>query len=231
MTTHVFSSLIDNRDHTIASQVSRRLRDAIVLGELRPGARINLSQLSRQLRVSGTPLREALSRLIAEDLVEFEDNRGYRVSNLTSVKLVEVSSLRSEIEPIALQYSIEAAKVEWENLVIATRHRLGLLRRVGSASALELCIAALKIHKALISDCPSLQLASFLEGLQNQHLRYLYASHDPIAPPFEALDKAVAMALDRDIDAAKSSLKSSLWSFGNAVDRSYSGRIDNARSD
>src|SRR4051794_29824701 len=65
---------------TKASLLTSRIREAILSGELRPGTKINLAHLRDALGVSLSPLREALARLIAVGLVEFHDNRGYRVA-------------------------------------------------------------------------------------------------------------------------------------------------------
>jgi len=225
MTTHVFPSLIDDRDHTIASQVSRQLRDAILRGELQPAGRINLARLGQELGVSGSPLREALSRLIAENLVEFEDNRGYRVSEISRAKLAEISLLRPEIEPIALRHAIPAGKDKWDNRIIAARHRLNSLRRHVTTSALDLHVAVLEVHRAFLSQCPLSHLVGFLGGLQNQHLRYLYASRDLAAPSIEELDAVVAAVLDRDADTACQKFKISLLTYGDAIDRSFSAGV------
>ena len=50
--------------------------------ELAPGARINMDQLARNLEVSNTPLREALTKLESEGLVTRRSLQGYRVAPL-----------------------------------------------------------------------------------------------------------------------------------------------------
>ena len=57
----------------------RGLREAIISGQLEAGSKINLDRAKQSFNVSLSPLREALARLISDGLVEFEDNRGYRV--------------------------------------------------------------------------------------------------------------------------------------------------------
>ncbi len=50
-------------------RVYRTVRRQVVYGVLPPGTRINESALSRDLRVSRTPLREALNRLAGEGII------------------------------------------------------------------------------------------------------------------------------------------------------------------
>lgn len=56
--------------------VATRLRQRIVEGAIAPGAKLNERELSAQLQVSRTPLREAIKMLAAEGLVSLLPNRG-----------------------------------------------------------------------------------------------------------------------------------------------------------
>jgi DNA-binding GntR family transcriptional regulator len=57
-------------------QVTQRLRQLLVEGQIAPGAKLNERELSERLGVSRTPLRESIKRLAAEGLVELLANRG-----------------------------------------------------------------------------------------------------------------------------------------------------------
>lgn len=61
---------------TLHEEVAVRLRDMILVGELRPGAVIPEMQLCEGLGISRTPLREALKVLASESLVELQPGRG-----------------------------------------------------------------------------------------------------------------------------------------------------------
>ncbi len=57
-------------------QATHRLRQMLVEGQIAPGAKLNERELCEQLKVSRTPLREAIKTLAAEGLVELVPNRG-----------------------------------------------------------------------------------------------------------------------------------------------------------
>lgn len=57
-------------------QATQRLRQMLVEGQIAPGAKLNERELCEQLKVSRTPLREAIKTLAAEGLVELVPNRG-----------------------------------------------------------------------------------------------------------------------------------------------------------
>lgn len=61
---------------SLHEQAARRLRQMLVEGQIAPGAKLNERELAEVLRVSRTPLREAIKMLAAEGLVELVPNRG-----------------------------------------------------------------------------------------------------------------------------------------------------------
>jgi len=71
----------------------------ILRGEFRPGARLGEVELAERLGVSRTPVREALTRLAVEGLVEIAPNRGARVASWTLEELKGVFDLRTALEP------------------------------------------------------------------------------------------------------------------------------------
>src|SRR5262245_43084480 len=71
-------------------QVYSRLRTMLVEGQIPPGAKLNERELSEMMRVSRTPLREAIKLLAAEGLVDLLPNRG-----AVAVKLNEADVLNT----------------------------------------------------------------------------------------------------------------------------------------
>ena len=159
---------------TIASRVSRALRTAILSGEIEPGTKINLDRLRKDHDISVSSAREAIGRLVADGLVEFQDQRGYRVTPISLGNLAEVTFLRSKLEAIALRASIERGDIEWESTVMASLHRLNRTERVaGDLATIEIWETAHKdFHAALIAGCAMPQLILFCDILQNQNDRY-----------------------------------------------------------
>jgi DNA-binding GntR family transcriptional regulator len=87
------------RSLTSAERTLDTLREDILRGALPAGARLGEVELAERLGVSRTPVREALSRLAAEGLVELVPNRGARVASWTVDELEGVFALRSLLEP------------------------------------------------------------------------------------------------------------------------------------
>jgi DNA-binding GntR family transcriptional regulator len=88
---------------TVRGQVTARLFQAIVAGELRPGDRIIETRLASQLGVGQSTLREALQDLEYRELVKKEANRGTYVTVLTSKAVKDMYAVRLELEPMAAE--------------------------------------------------------------------------------------------------------------------------------
>jgi DNA-binding GntR family transcriptional regulator len=82
-------------------QVASRLRTMLVEGQIAPGAKLNERELSAQLRVSRTPLREAIKLLAAEGLVDLLPNRGAVAVKLTETDVINTFELLATLEGMA----------------------------------------------------------------------------------------------------------------------------------
>jgi DNA-binding GntR family transcriptional regulator len=88
------------RPAALTSEVYDAILDRITSLEIAPGARINVDTLARELGVSQTPIREALSRLEAEGLVLKTHLIGHRAGpQLTRAQIEQLFELRLLIEP------------------------------------------------------------------------------------------------------------------------------------
>jgi DNA-binding GntR family transcriptional regulator len=88
------------RRHALADQVYDRLMADLVDGRLEPGSPLRIDGLARELGVSQTPVREALTRLEGTGLVTRLPFKGYRMAPPFSLDdLRQLSEARRVIEP------------------------------------------------------------------------------------------------------------------------------------
>ncbi|RVK39523.1 GntR family transcriptional regulator [Sinorhizobium meliloti] len=86
------------RGNTLGEQVHSRLRGAILSGILKPGQKLSVRALASSLNVSLTPTRDALARLIAEDVLKQGSDRTVFVPVLDISEIDEVFNLRCLLE-------------------------------------------------------------------------------------------------------------------------------------
>ncbi|MFC4084973.1 GntR family transcriptional regulator [Amycolatopsis samaneae] len=85
--------------HTsLRDQVLEHVRHALVSGEIRPGDIYSASALATRLRVSSSPVREAMLTLVNQGLLEPVRNRGFRVVPMSDRDLDEVYEMRVLLE-------------------------------------------------------------------------------------------------------------------------------------
>ena len=85
----------------------RTLLHEIVAGDLLPGTILAEVEQSTRLGVSRTPLREALSRLVADGLVESAPGRGVVVTEVSLHNIVELYEVREALEEQAARLSAQ----------------------------------------------------------------------------------------------------------------------------
>lgn len=98
---------------TLIEQAYLRLRDDIVEGRLAPGAKLRIEHLRRQYGVGAGTLREAITRLVSDALVQAEGQRGFRVAPMSMEDLADLTELRLRIELDALRQSIRLGGEPW----------------------------------------------------------------------------------------------------------------------
>ena len=74
------------------------LRDMAISFKFTPGERINESELSATLGVSRTPLREAMQKLVSENLLRWERNKGFFCRPLEGKEIYDLYQFRRLIE-------------------------------------------------------------------------------------------------------------------------------------
>lgn len=187
----------------------QRLRADIMFGRHAPGARLKINDLAQRMEVSPGAIREGLSRLVAEQLVVSQDQKGFAVAPLSIQDLEDLTDLRCEVEAIALRRALANGDDAWEAAVLATAHRLSRVPpRVGrDLDATMAWIARhAEFHAALVSACGSRRLRDLHAQLYEQSERYrglsAHADHDrDVGGEHQAIvDAALARDADRLVD-------------------------------
>lgn len=161
---------------TLATQLEDALRVDIIEGVLTPGQRLRAADLTARYGVSATPLREALQRLAAQNLVEIDPRLGATVAEISRTDLRDIYWLRSLLEGLALERSIERGDDAWAANVTAAWQRFQShadKKRTGSADdALAWSAAHRAFHEALFAACDSPWLLRFVGILYDHSERY-----------------------------------------------------------
>ena len=140
------------------------LRAALVAGQMKPGRLYSAPTLASQLGVSATPVREAMSELAAQGMVEVVRNRGFRVTELTDVELDEITKLRLLIEvPTMGEIAVSCTAQDVETV----RPIAKLIEDAAEASDLIAYIEAdRRFHLALLAMSGNRQFVQIVDQLR-----------------------------------------------------------------
>ncbi len=147
------------------------LRSAIITGKVQPGERLKVETLKETLQTGISPVREALSLLTSDQLVERLDQRGFRVAKTSRAQFEEILDLRCNLEAMALRDSLESSNREWEDALVLAHHHMSQADR-GDLEGFE--THHKHFHMTLLAACRSPILLRFCDQLYDLNVRYRY---------------------------------------------------------
>jgi DNA-binding GntR family transcriptional regulator len=161
-------------------RIAERVCKGVISGDFAPGARINEVQLSKQLGVSRTPLREALLSIERLGIIEADPQRGFVVATLSAREVRELYAIGRTLDALALR-SAGPVPVAVIDTLQAANERFRAARENGEAAR----VADREFHELLTARNPNRRLHDMLAGVQTAMERY------------ERLYMSDALAIDR----------------------------------
>lgn len=156
--------------------IYQAIYEKILDGSFPPGQKLHIAKLAALFGVGLSPIREALSRLTATQMVIARTQRGFIVAPLSLEDLNDIYTTRNWIEKIALKLSVEKGDTNWEAQLIAAFHRLSQVERQEHVNTSEKYKVWESCHRqfnlALIAACGLKHLLQIQEQLYQQTERY-----------------------------------------------------------
>jgi DNA-binding GntR family transcriptional regulator len=163
---------------TSTTLVYTRMRDAILSGELEPGQKLRIDAMRERFGAGASPVREALNRLVSEELVVFHDLRGFFVVDLDEAALMELFDTRIKYFAFLLRDAIANGDAEWEERVIVAFHRMNKTPRSISTEEFQMNpVFNARLHEfytAVFSGCGSRLLTDFAIRLLQKPNRFFW---------------------------------------------------------
>ena len=161
-----------NSRQNTAAQILESLTNDIIQGEYPPRQKLHIKTLKDRYNVGTSPLREALSQLIAKDLVISENQRGFYVSDISIEDLTDIYQARAKIESLCIEMAIEKGDDFWEANLIAASHRLNKYSKSDVIEMGEWQSRHAAFHEALVVGCMSPRLFQIRDSLFEKSTRY-----------------------------------------------------------
>ncbi|MEW9670660.1 GntR family transcriptional regulator [Ammoniphilus sp. 3BR4] len=186
----------------IRDKVFEYIKNAILAGDFKSGDRIVERELAEKLNISRTPIREALFRLESVGFVKTIPRKGVVVSKMTTEEIIEVFTILSTLESLAVRLAAEKLNPEHE------QNLANLINRIDQALAGDLqdndySQFHLEMREVIHHAAQSPRLYEILKS-QSEYIRaFALVSHDTVERRRRAFEehRDIAMAI-KNRDAA-----------------------------
>jgi DNA-binding GntR family transcriptional regulator len=119
---------------SLVQEVYEILHQRIVLGQLRPGERLEVARLAQALKVSTMPVKQAIARLEVEGYVEVSPRRGTFVAQLSLEDLLEALDVRLALDLFVAERMVDAlSEADLAEMRAAHERMLALSSHPGEA--------------------------------------------------------------------------------------------------
>lgn len=169
--------------------VYNQIKNMILTNRLWPGQQIVIDQLVKQLGVSHTPVREALSTLAADGLVTIERYKNARVATITAIDVREVYEMRILLEGWS---TAESIKYLSDETLIAVGEQIEKVRQELSQSNFDDFLDAdLLLHDTITGAIDNQLYCRIRQLISNQstRIRSLVEATHPIETMHQILDE------------------------------------------
>ena len=150
------------------NEVKKILLDHILTGNIKPGERISLPAIARELELSVTPIREALTQLSETGMVIYIANRGFFVMELSLKEANELYELMAVLESNAVKNSSYSTQQIQELRAINADF-------IKAENALDMLNYDRLFHQKLIENYTNESAVKIIENLRVRISLYDYA--------------------------------------------------------
>ena len=200
---------MNSSNQNTALDTLNSLTSDIIEGKYLPREKLRIETLAELYQIGKSSIREALSQLIDKDLVNWDNQKGFFVSDISIDDLADIYQAIAKIEMLCVEMAIKKGDDYWEANVLATSHRLTRSDASSQIDADEWQSRHLAFHGALVSGCMSPRLFQIRHTLYEKSTRYrnlwlkeivTKTNRDDVNQKEHA--ELTDLALNRDIDGA-----------------------------
>src|SRR5699024_2667531 len=165
--------VLEINNKPIREQVFIKIRFMILNYELKPGDKIYESEISRELGVSRTPVREAFHRLEEEGLLTIYPRRYCLVNGITIDSIHEINLIRANLEPLTAKIAAEKLTEEELNNL---EDILDMSKKAFDNDDIETMVYLNDdFHNVIIHSAKLPRITKLLENLQDYYMIFRYS--------------------------------------------------------
>lgn len=165
----------------LSDEVYDVLKEMIVTGKLKPGEKLPEEELTKNLGVSRTPIRQAISALAQDNLVNIVPRRGAFVTSLSKHDINEIYDIRMVLEGLAIRLSVQRLSDAQLDKMTRVMEEAEAVLEENPEKAID---ADLMLHEMIVKNCGNLRLQEIISELRDQvHSFRILEGHQPEVIP------------------------------------------------
>lgn len=187
----------------ILDGVYSRLKEAILSGKLRPGSRLSIPELARQLQVSRSPVREAVRQLVSDGLAIDRPRQSPVVPLVEAADLLEIHQVRESLEGQAAglaAVAIDSAGLERLETILLEQEQMVTTKDGSGFSRTDFEFHTLiaeycgnkRLERFVVSLKSEMRLALLLVARSQEHTERAFEEHWAIFHALKSHDAALA---------------------------------------
>ena len=150
----------------------QKIKELIVTLKLGPGEQVDEAGMAKKLSIGRTPIREALFRLNAENLVEVLHGRGFFVREITLSNLRDLFESMLILERSAV--ALAAKRIQPDQIENLRRINSDLCQAWLAKNFLRVTLLNSQFHRTIYKAAENAFLNAYLDNLQNQSQRLAF---------------------------------------------------------
>jgi DNA-binding GntR family transcriptional regulator len=202
---------MNNNKRTLTEKVYLTLKEKILTQKLRAGDSLSEADLAKELRVSRTPIRQALVRLQKDMLLEILPNRGVHITFITLKDLKDTFQLLQILEGAAARLAVE--QIDQAKLAELEKEFIALQKEVNIIGYVDEQKIGLQLHDLILQSTGNGRMIKILQRFREQIKALSFNSIKRPGRAQEAVKehlKVVAALKNRDGFAAENAMVSHL---------------------
>ena len=167
---------IDATDTRLLHQAAyERLKKAVKLAGLQPGALLSEGRIAKALGISRTPVREAIRRLAQEGLLQVIPGRAIAVAAPSIQDVLDALHIRELLEPELIRLAAEGLPKEARELLQETSEKMEQAAQAGDRLAWSK--ADTVWHETLSNYCPNKLLGKLVLQARNRVVGIIFQDY------------------------------------------------------
>ena len=198
---------------SLRKEIFDYLSSQIEKGTLKPGSLINVRKLTEELKVSRTPLREALAQLEVQGLVTIMPQRGVLINVLTLENLLDLFEIIGALESQVVKKVFN--RITANKIDMMARYNQAMATAIEKGKNRNFHETNIMFHKVFLDLSTNLELTSYIATLKLRLFGFAVRSYrDSFKQAIVAEhDVFIDLVRDGNQDGAVEYLKNVHWQF------------------